>query len=355
MKKPNIRKWLCNLLKCKQMDCTEEIASEVKKAQEDCNQIIRTREGTLKIKHALEMDKLTKEITKWKKQYEDCMGDKPDPPDPPPTPPISKAIKSLEVRDGKFWVNGKATVLIGCSRWEALARAKKIWYDWGTKSFEWYEEQLIKSGINYVRHGIIPDNEFIRQHCKHMGENGIIVKLTIHNSQIEYWLGNPLSAVDATIDLPNVFYDVHNEFLDKEADIQKARELIGYIRNCGGICSAGAWGHSPNGRAYSERFDPTHSLNQVISVHREWTKDWITRYVGHGKPVDRDEYFDKGVLGLEGTKQIMKDTIEAGGQACQYYGFRDRAILPHFTNPDLESWDKYLNWIGNYCKKINGV
>jgi len=355
MKKPNIRKWLCNLLKCKQMDCTEEIASEVKKAQDECNQIIRWREEKLIEEHGIEEEKLRIKISEiveecrfWEQKYDECMGDKPDP------LPTSKAIKSLEVRDGKFWVNSKATVLIGCSRWEALARAKKIWYDWGTKSFEWYEEQLIKSGINYVRHGIIPDFEFIRQHCKHMGENGIVVKLTIHNSQIEYDMGDPFDAVDATIDLPNVFYDVHNEFLDSETDIQKAKELIGYIRNCGGICSAGAWGHSPNGQAYSERFDPTHSLNQVISVHREWTKDWITRYAGHGKPVDRDEYFDRGDLGLEGTKQIMRDTVEAGGH-CNYYGFRDKSILPDLEHPDPESWDKYLSWIGNYCKKINGV
>jgi len=209
---------------CKQRDCSQEIASEVKKAQEDCNRIIVAREKLLK-------EGWDYEIAKWKKQYEDCMGDKPDPPDPPPTPPISKAIKSLEVRDGKFWVNGKATILIGCSRWEALARAKKIWYDWGTKSFEWYEEQLINSGINYVRHGIIPDLQFVRGHCIRMGENGIVVKLTIHNSQVKYDIGNPLSAVDATIDLPNVFYDVHNEFLDQETDIAKARELISYIKN----------------------------------------------------------------------------------------------------------------------------
>ena len=347
MKKPNIRKWLCNLLKCKQMDCTEEIASEVKKAQEDCNRIIVAREKLLK-------EGWDYEIAKWKKQYEDCMGDKPDPSDPPPTPPISKAIKSLEVRGGQFIVNGKATILIGCNRWEALARAKGIWYDWGTESFEWYEEQLIRSGINYVRHGTIPDNEFIRQHCIRMGENGIVVKLTIHNSQVKYEMGNSFDAVKATIDLPNVFYDVHNEFLDKEADIAMAVNLINYIRSRDGICSAGAWGHSPLGQVYSETFDPILSYNQIISVHREWTKDWITRYAGHGKPVDRDEYFDKGVLGLEGTKRIMKETVEAGGH-CQYYGFRDRAILPHFTNPDPESWDKYLSWIGNYCKEINGV
>jgi len=340
---------------CKQRDCSQEIARAVKESQEDCNRIIREKQVDCDRVIAERGNILRAEIAKWKQKYNECMKDKPDPPDPPPTPPISKAIKSLEVRDGKFWVNGKATILIGCSRWEALARAKKIWYDWGTESFEWYEAQLIKSGINYVRHGIIPDNEFIRQHCKHMGENGIIVKLTIHNSQIEYNMGDPLDAVDATINLPNVFYDVHNEFLDSETDIQKARELISYIRNYGGLSSAGAWGYSPNGQVYSETFDPIHEYNKIISVHREWTKDWIIRYTGHGKPVDRDEYFDKGALGLEGTKQIMKDTIEAGGQACQYYGFRDRAILPHFTNPDPESWNKYLNWIGNYCKKINGV
>jgi len=275
----------------------------------------------------------------------------PEPPEPPPTLKPAK----LAIHDGVLCYKDGGTepiILIGCSRWEVLARAKGISNNWGTKSFDWYEKQLIKSGINYVRHGIIPDYKFVRQHCKRMKKAGIIVELTIYNSQVKYDMGNPMEAIDATIDLPNVFYDVHNEFLDKEEDIAKAKELIDYIRSKGGICSAGAWGYSPNGQEYSERFDPINSRNQIISVHREWTKEWIVKYTGYDKPVIRNEYFDRGVLGLEGTKQIMRETIEAGGH-CGYYGFRDKNVLPDLKYPDPESWDKYLKFIGDYCKEIN--
>ena len=271
---------------------------------------------------------------------------------PEPLPPELKPAK-LAIHDGVLCFKNGGTepiILIGCSRWEALARAKNIEDDWGNKSFDWYENQLIKSGINYVRHGIIPDYEFVRQHCKRMEKAGIIVELTIHNSQIEYDMGNPMDAVDATIDLPNVFYDVHNEFLVKD-DIAITINLISYIHSRGGICSAGAWGHSPNGQRYSETFDPIRSPNQIISVHREWTTEWITKYIGHGKPVIRNEYFDRGILGLEGTKRIMRETIEAGGH-CQYYGFA-MSGLSGLINPDPQPYDVYLNWIGNYCKEIN--
>jgi len=281
----------------------------------------------------------------------------PPPPEPEPTPPIPEPKPAkLAIQNGILCYENNGTkpiTLIGCSRWEALARAKGIWYNWGTKNFDWYENQLIKSGINYVRHGIIPDLDFVRQHCKRMKKAGIIVELTIYNSQIEYNMGNPLDAIDRTIDLDNIIYDVHNEFVDKEEDIAYAVMLINYIRNLNGICSAGAWGHSPNGQQYSEIFDPINSHNQIVSVHREWTKDWIIRYMGHNKPVIRNEYFDRGDLGLDGTKRIMKETIEAGGH-CNYYGFRDKSILSDLKYPDPEPWYVYLDWIGNYCRKING-
>ena len=109
--------WLCKLFGCKQKDCTEEIAREVKKSQDDCNRIIRGREMRLmeemnKLQDELKLEILARES--WREKYDACMKDKPN-------PQPSKAIKSLEVRDGKFWVNGKATKLYGVSKREMIA------------------------------------------------------------------------------------------------------------------------------------------------------------------------------------------------------------------------------------------
>ena len=286
------------------------------------------------------------EIRKLKRELEACIKKKPNPkpkPEPPkPEPPKpDKAIKSFEVRNGKFIVNGKPIILIGCSRWKALFLEKKWWNNWGVENLAEYENELIKSGINYVRHGTMPDYGFVRQHCKRMMKAGIIVELTIYNSQVNYHMGDPYEAIDATIDLDNVFYDVHNEFLD-HYDVDIIVPLIEYIRSKGGICSAGAWGHSPNGQRYSEMFDPIGSSNQIISVHREWTTGWITKYLGHSKPVIRNEYFDlRNSIGFGGMKRIMKETIEAGAQGCQYFMFNDNI------------WRERLAFAGDYCKKLN--
>jgi len=266
----------------------------------------------------------------------------PTPPEPPEPPPTLKPAK-LAIHDGVLCYKDGGTepiILIGCSRWKALFLEKKWWNNWGVADLEEYESELIKSGINYVRHGICKDMGLWRQHCIKMGKNGIIVEVGLYNHGLIDQMGDYRQAVDATIDLPNVFYDAHNEFCAVD-NINKVREIIKYVNDRGGICSAGAWGHCTNGREYSDRFDPIKSDNQIISIHREWTKDWIKQYLGYDKPVIRNEYFDIDTsLGFAGMKRIMKETIEAGGQGCQYYMFD-------------YNWRERLRFAGSYCKEIN--
>jgi hypothetical protein len=172
-----------------------------------------------------------------------------------------------------------------------------------------------------------------------MGEHGIIVEIGLYCEHIPDQMGDPFEAVDATIDLENVFYDCHNEFLNVD-DVEKVKSIVRYVKDKGGICSAGAWGHSPHGQEYSERFDPIGSDNDIVSVHRQWTKTWITRYTAH-KPVVRNEYFDlNNAIGFEGMKRIMKETVEAGA-GCQYYMFND------------DIWKERLKWAGEYCRELN--
>lgn len=269
------------------------------------------------------------ELRECEKELAECEEE----PDPQPD-------KKLTVENGKILYGGKSIKLIGCSRYKALFFSNKQWEDWGVANLEEYESELIKSGINYVRHGICKDMGLWRQHCIKMGDNGIIVEGGLYNHGLEERMGGYQQAVKATIDLPNVFYDAHNEFCAVD-NISKVREIMKYVNDKGGICSAGAWGHSPHGQEYSEIFNPVYSDNQIISVHREWTTSWITKYLGHDKPVIRNEYFDlHGAIGFEGMKRIMKKTIEAEAQGCQYFMF-------DYT------WKERLAFAGNYCKKLN--
>lgn len=348
--------FLCKLFRChkSQYDCQGSIKA--------MQQLMQARIKELYIQHRNRVNTI---ILRWKKKYNQLRKDYDKEKSIPKRPsycqpgdcpfnPENKKKPKLTVRDGKTFYENGGTIpikLIGCSRWEALARAKNISHNWGTKSFHWYEAELIKSGINYVRHGTIPDVEFIIDHCKKMEEFGIIVELTIHNSQVKYDMGDPHKIINMTIDLPNVFYDVHNEFCDTRTDVERARELVRYIRDRGGICSAGAWGHCTHGLELSREFDPVLSDNQIISVHREWTPEWIKKYIGYNKPVIRNEFFDRGDLGFSKAKDIMLETIEAGAQGFQYYGFRDKKILPDLKKSDSESYDKYLEFAGELCKK----
>ena len=273
------------------------------------------------------------ELSKCEEKLEECE-DKPEP---------SKAIKSLAIQGGKFIVNGRETILIGCSRYKALFFEDESWEDWGVANLEEYESELIKSGINYVRHGTGKDMGLLRKHCIKMGDNGVFVEVGFYNYGLRERMGDYRQAVKATIDLPNVFYNAHNEFC-AACNIDKAREIIKYVNDKGGICSAGAWGHSPNGQECSKMFDPINSDNQIIAVHREWTKGWIIKYLGHDKPVIRNEYFDiNKSLGFAGMKRIMKETIDAGAQGCQYFMFNDN------------TWRERLVFAGEYCKRKNNI
>lgn len=176
----------------------------------------------------------------------------------------------LEIREDEFFYKGRPITLIGASEWNILARATNLINDpEHPVKYDKYMNLMKSYGINYVRHGIIPDLIMVHNHCSELKKFGIIVELTIHNSQSVYDMGKARDAVDATLELGNVFYDVHNEFTDTEEDIKIAHDLIDYVRSKGGIASAGAYGWSTHGKDYSDKFDPIRSGNQIISVHRE--------------------------------------------------------------------------------------
>jgi len=368
----NFRKWICESFDCnKRQDCRQAVETMQNLMKAKClnqmkllNEKHKERINKLKDKiHLLNqtIGKQEVEIEYWQDKYhaEASVPKRPDycRLDECPFKPNKKKSSRLAIYKGKLCYEDGGTKpikLVGVSRWEALARENKLWYSWGDKDLSWYEQQFIESGINYVRHGTVPDLDLIRKHCERMAEVGIIVELTIYNRGARDIMADPRQAVDVTIDLPNVFYDVHNEFLDDREDIDTAKNLIRYIRDRGGICSAGAWGHSSDGLKNSNLFDPINSQNQIITVHREWTPDWISTYVGHGKPVIRNEFFARHDprLNLEDVKKIFIQTFGAGGQGCQYYGFAYEG-LPGLKKYDPFDWKEILTWAGWYCKELN--
>jgi hypothetical protein len=278
---------------------------------------------------------------------------KPEPPPPPPPPP--EKPPRLRVENGKIYYRDDGTIpikLCGVSRWEALWREKKLYYDWGPYSLAWYEEELAKYGINYVRHGAVKDFDFVYQHCQRMKEKGIIVELTVFRNLEEGRLMDLTPEnIQMLTELGNVFFDCHNEFMDTREDVFEAKRIAEIISENGGIASGGAWGASTHGEENAALFQQVCPYHRISTVHRQWTKTEIEKSLGYGKPVIRNEYFDRGELGLETVKQIMRETFEAGGQGCQYYGFA-MPELQGLVAPDPFDYSEMLAFAGYLIKEI---
>lgn len=266
----------------------------------------------------------------------------------PALPPVLAPItgSGIEISGRDIYYNGNKLYLVGVSMREALHRetlqVSDGWYD---KSLDWYENVLISSGINYVRHDISNDYDMLRRHVMKMRDHGIIVELTLTDG--DRYLGDPYRAIEATKDLGNVIYEPVNEFGSKQEDVQIARELTDYIVSQGLIASAGAWSGS-SGRHLSDQFDPVNSKNQIITVHRNWDTASISRYLSANKPIIRNEYFR-----LPGSKmqQIMEESFSAGAAGVNYYPFVGAYVdsLP----PSAEHYPVYYQIAQNIMDALN--
>lgn len=250
--------------------------------------------------------------------------------------------RSLQVRGRDLYYQGGKIYLVGVSRREALGRN---WYGFGLKR---YENEIIKYRLNYERIDVVRDYRKLRKHCQKMRNYGIIVELTLYDRDQGGFLADVNKVIEATGDLGNIIYEPVNELYSDE-DVKIAKKLTRYLVRKGFLVSAGAYG--AGGEKWSEKFDPIKSQNQIISVHRHWDKESILKYLSAGKPVVRNEYFDRGDLGLAGTMRIMIESFEAGAAGVNYYGFRMNALkdLPRL---DPEPYWKYLKFVSQLSKKF---
>jgi len=320
---------------CKQKDCTEEIAREVKKAQEDCNRIIVAREQLLK-------QGWDYEIAEWKQKYDECMKNRPNPqPQPDPEPPASKAIKSLEVKDGKFYVNGRATKLYGVSKREAIAVGSgdcpksEVNY-----AYTEIKKAILNSNINYIRVLAGKNLKFFRSEVIDYLNHGIIVEVELFDA------GNPnreyqadwQDTFDAVKDLP-VFFDAHNEFTERSV-VVTVKIIVEHVKNHGGIISAGAWSGA-QGELLSPGFKGICNAYQVVSHHREWVKESLQESMEAGKPIIMNEIHTRDFT-LQQIKNLFKSAFAWGCQGVNIYP------LQNWGSGKESNFQKILDWVSEF-------
>jgi len=249
----------------------------------------------------------------------------------------------LKVQGRNLYYRGRKIFLVGVSRREALHRN---WYNFSLKK---YEDEIIKYKLNYERIDAVRDYKKLRRHCQKMKKHGIIVELTLYDSGQGGFLANIDQVIKATGDLGNIIYEPVNELYSDE-DVKVAKRLTNYLVKKGFLVSAGAFGAA--GEKWSEKFDPINSPNQIISVHRAWDKESILKYKKAKKPIIRNEYFDRGQLGLNGVIRVMSESFEAGAAGVNYYGFRMES-LKDLARLDPEPYWKYLKFASLFSQKLN--
>ncbi len=282
--------------------------------------------------------------TWWSKPSEWPDPSHPTPP-PPPPPPIDK---KLSVSGNKFYYGDDEIRLAGCSRLEALWRALKIrGFDegWGNEySQTAYEQDLIDSGMNFVRHLGVKDTQFLYDHCKRMKDAGIIVSIGVYRVDENEGVLVNLEDMGDLAKLGNVFFDACNEFIgSNESEIATVIDISENLRSQGCLVSAGAWS-GDNGKRLSRIFHTQYSGHDIESHHREWEEDSFRETLAYGKPVVFDEFFSQGNKTLQEIKDIFKTSVDLG-IATNYYGYRFRG-LPHLSTTDPFDKDAIPDYAG---------
>jgi len=281
---------------------------------------------------------------------------KPEPPEPPePKPP------KLRVENDKiFFLDGgkRETFLVGVSRREAWHRDLGIFtkdkLTWKPYSYDWYIEQVKKYRLNYFRHDAISNCDYMRKRCIEIYEKcQAVVEVTLGDGSRD--LGYFDNTIAALKDLPNIVFEVWNE-MKNDDDVETAYNYAKKLAKLGLICSGGAIGAGKT--QYADKFFAKNPPVTIIQVHRHWPypskpgNDWILKYVNHGKPVGRNEYFDMGKLGPNKSRFIMEQSFKHGAKAVNYYGFRIKD-LDGSLKGDSAPYYKYLEFAAEVKKQLN--
>ncbi|MHA1613319.1 MAG: hypothetical protein ACTSYJ_00570 [Candidatus Thorarchaeota archaeon] len=260
----------------------------------------------------------------------------------------------LKIQDDKlYFLDGGKEQFLGVGVWrrEALClETGQEGYTWKrcdqNYSLSWAEREFHKYGLNYLRTDICNNPSLVRSFCERMYNKNVVVELTLRDGVRD--LGNIEATIEATKDLKNVIYECWNE-LYSEDDVHKAVNLAHKLRNMGLIVSGGAIGAGGEKWAEYARERGLYDIVSIIQVHRHWPmpghedNDWILKYKHFGKPIGRNEFFDRRKLGLKKTKFIFEKSIEHGASLVNYYGFR----MPGFgskcgVNAEGNPYYKYL-------------
>jgi hypothetical protein len=271
--------------------------------------------------------------------------------DPPPP-----EEKRLSVSGNKLLYGGKPIKLCGVSRIEALWRTTGEHGSpgWGGYSLPWYEQQLINSGVNYVRHLGTIDSIFLKDHCQRMRDAGIIVEVIAYRAHkaSEGVLVN-LNDMGDIAKLGNAFFDGNNEFLDAPENVDKAIEVAETLKSSGCIVSGGAWSGCEGLPQSNDFLTKRDYFIDILSHHRDWDAESFKDDIEHGKPVVWSEYFaHKGNLSLQQVKDLMDLAFECGFSGVCYYGFRFDGI-PGLEQYDPFPWWDILDYAGRKCAELN--
>jgi len=266
----------------------------------------------------------------------------------------------LTVKNGELYYKNGGTeriILCGVSRWEALWRETGE-HDsaggWGKYSLAWYENELIESGINYVRHGGIKDTNFLFEHCLRMKRAGIIVEVTAYRAHKDSkGVLVTLSDMGELAKLGNVIFDINNEFLNEPGNVSTATIVARRLKSLGCIISGGAWSGA-EGEGQARKFLRDYRGLDIITHHRDWNEQSFNETLSYGKPVLFNEFFAfKSNMSLTKTKNLMKLAFNCGCAGVQYYGFRNSSMFPGLKNDDPFDYRDMLKFAGDYCKKLN--
>jgi len=242
----------------------------------------------------------------------------PDPSHPSP-PPLPKLVVSGGVLR---W--GDTIQFAGASDRCALIKETEeypdiaLWSDPNYKLAE-YENDLIESGINYVRHIGSMNTQFMIDHVLRMRAAGIVVEIEVYDPNL---IPNPfvnLSEMWKLAILGNTLFDVGNEFRAYEPAIGMVKSICDQLllQNC--LVGAGAW--SAPGQGYSQTFHNEYNKHTYETAHRHWVEShWriALDYLPH-KPVMANEIFNLTNMSLAAVESLFGRIFQVGCQGGQYY------------------------------------